>query len=147
MQKRLRSILIVDDHEPDIMFSRIVIDESGLVEHVMTSQSGIEALRLFVEYEESRLAHPDAFPPAVILLDINMPGLDGFEFLEKYEATIVPKMEEVGMEQSVVLMISSSDGMYERKRAAKFKSVKDFIRKPLSAEAVEGLVERFGTDG
>jgi CheY-like chemotaxis protein len=82
--KKIASLLIVDDNSFDILYTKRVLEKTGQFERVFSVTDGSEALALFQDYEASRRQHPEAFPPLVILLDINMPLMNGFEFLSAY---------------------------------------------------------------
>jgi len=80
--------------------------------------------------------------PSVILLDINMPRMNGFEFLEEYEKLIEKtELDEV----SYILMFTTSDYSEDIKRAKQFKSVSKYIVKPLTSENVDEIIDEFGT--
>lgn len=78
------------------------------------------------------LAHLDTDVPDLILLDLNMPEIDGWTFLRL--------LEERGIDVDVVIISSSIDPT-ERSRAQTFKSVKDFLTKPLTYEKIRHLVD------
>ncbi len=141
--KTVRSVLIVDDSEPDREYCKIIFEEAGGFGTLLEAETGEEALALFESYESSRQKYPDSFPPVLVLLDINMPGMDGFEFLAKYEA-LGPELEEKGAPPEVVVMLSSSNNPQEKARSQEFSSVKDFLTKPLTSEMAEKIRDSFG---
>lgn len=131
------SVLVVDDNEADVHWCRRIFRKTGRYGSVLVAATGEEAIQLFVDQESSRAAHPQAFPPALILLDINMPVMDGFEFLERFEAFHEAAIQQ-GSTPSVVIMLSSSNDERDRNRASQFRSVHGFLTKPLTmATAVE----------
>lgn len=142
--KKIRSILIVDDSEADVFLCRLLLQEAApnAFEHILTASDGLEALELFQNYEASRAANPEAFPPVVILLDINMPRMDGFEFLEGFEL-LRETFDDIA---PVVLMVTSSSDKRDKDRASKFDFVKLFLTKPPRPEDIEKLVEMFGEE-
>ena len=138
--KKIASLLIVDDNEFDLLLTRTVLQKTGRVQHIYAVTDGAEALALFQNYEESRRKHPEAFPPLMILLDINMPLMGGFEFLSAYAQM------EGGIEQdpSVVVMLTSSSFDNDRQRAMEHPLVKDYVVKPITRERAIELAESFG---
>ncbi len=142
--KTVSSILIVDDNEGDLFLCKETISQvaKDRFPYIMTASNGEEALALFEDYESSKKEHPGRFPPIVILLDINMPRMDGFEFLEAFREVRARQNNKT----SVVLMITSSSGERDRARAAEFSFVKKFLSKPATREEILDIAERFGEE-
>lgn len=130
----IHSVLLVDDFAPDVRYSALMLERSGRFRHVVTAASADEALRLLTD-PEAATAHGDAWPPQAILLDINMPGLDGFELLEAL-ARDAPAVT------CPVVMLSSSLDERDRHRALSFAAVVDYACKPLSVEVAHALADR-----
>src|SRR5215212_10175209 len=81
MERKLNCVLLIDDDEPTNFFNQIIIENTGCAEEIKTAQSGQEAL----EYLTNISGSDKSFPcPDLIFLDINMPAMNGWEFLEKY---------------------------------------------------------------
>lgn len=126
---KLSSILIVDDSEDDRYLLKRFIKKSGLADTVIEACDGGEALEIL---STARIT------PELIFLDINMPRVGGFEFLEQYQ--------EVREENSslVVVMVSSSDLDDDKKRANQYSFVKGFVVKmPESSESLKLQIESF----
>lgn len=141
--KVVPSLLIVDDNEADVFLTQRFLQKSGRFPYVFAAAGGEEAMALFRDYEAGRLMNPGRFPPLVILLDINMPRMDGFEFLEAFSAL---DPEVIGDPRpAVVLMLSSSNAEQDRERANEFPLVKDFLVKPITVETAISIADQFGT--
>ena len=97
--KRIKSILLIDDDEITNFLNQTVIEEMGITDQVIVAFNGQEGLT----YLQS-LKCPEEFP-TLILLDINMPVLDGFSFVKEYRR--LPKVNEAST-KIVVLSTSSS---------------------------------------
>lgn len=123
-------VLLIDDSEPDRIYAGIVLGRSGLPFEVRDFESAADALALLA-------ASPQ--PPSLILLDINMPGMNGFAFLEAYE-----KLPEAHRRNTVVVMLSSSPADSDRQRAMAHAVVKDYVVKPLTVQQARRLGEQFG---
>ncbi|MEM7254036.1 MAG: response regulator [Pseudomonadota bacterium] len=142
MTRTVRSVLIVDDVPADVEWCEMMLAQSGRFRSIMVATDGEEAIELYERYEESRRKYPDVFPPLLILLDIAMPRLDGFEFLEQYE---VLRVKDRRLDEpSIVVMLTSSGESADRARAEDFGLVKDYIVKPLTAERATELADSFG---
>lgn len=123
-------VMLVDDSEPDRLFASIVLGRSGCPLEVREFESAPDALAALATAPK---------PPAIILLDINMPGMDGFAFLRAFEQ--LPEDRRCG---TSVVMLSSSPLDSDRERALSHAAVKDYVVKPLSVQQARSLAERFG---
>ncbi|MEM9695650.1 MAG: response regulator, partial [Myxococcota bacterium] len=101
---------------------------------------GTEAIALFRAYASRRLEDPDAFPPLLILLDVNMPLMGGFEFAEALSE--LPAYAYDG----AIVMLSSSNAESDRERAAQTAFVEGYVVKPLTQLEALDLAQRFGTE-
>ena len=124
-------VLLVDDSEPDRLFASIVLGRSGRPLEVREFESAADALAELATAPQ---------PPTIILLDINLPGMDGFDFLRAFE-----QLPEERRRGTSVVMLSSSPLDSDRDRALSHASVKDYMVKPLSVQQARNLVDRFGT--
>jgi CheY-like chemotaxis protein len=138
--KVINSVLIVDDNSFDVEIAQRILARTGRFKHIFAVSDGREALNLFRDYNASRARYPEEFPPLVILLDINMPVLDGFAFLDEYAQLDLP--EE--MRSAIVIMLTSSSCYPDRERALKHTMVQDYIVKPLTRSHANALADRLG---
>ena len=118
--------MVVDDSAPDRFIARKLLGRNQIAEQVTPVESGIEALEHI-----KALAGDTTRLPQVIFLDIRMPIMDGFEFLECFEA--LPAGLRTGI---VIYMLTSSAYVEDRKKAEQFPSVKGFIIKPLTEKTL-----------
>ena len=132
----IQSLCMVDDNVIDVYQLNRVIKKSCLVEHFYSFCDGQEALEHYLDYEESQKKFNGQFPPDVILLDINMPRMDGFEFLEKFSE--LPAEKKNGL---IILMLTSSGQDRDKKRAAHFDTVKGYILKPFTPEHLQKIAK------
>lgn len=125
-------IMSIDDSEADQYLNKIRIKEAEPSAEIRFASDGEQALTI--------LREPD-YHPDLVLLDINMPRMDGFEFLEAYA-------DEFNDDHHiVVLMLSSSNQQTDRDRAARYPFVKGFYQKPLDAGWPEKISLILETDG
>lgn len=127
--KKIQRAMLVDDNEADNVFHEIMITRSGAVDDVVVAESGFEAL----DY----LKKSDSPEVDLIFLDINMPGMNGFEFLEQF-ATLSQRHPA-----AVVVMLTSSPSAEDHERARRYPAIKAYMTKPLSAEATAKLIDQF----
>src|SRR5450432_1851035 len=129
MTKKLNCILFIDDDEPTNFLNKITTEQSGCTDRVEVFQSGQEAL----DY----LAGP--FPsPDLIFLDINMPAMDGWEFLYRYKA--LPRADKA---EIILVMVTTSMNPDDEIKTRDMEEVAGFENKPLLGSRLEGLLRKY----
>ncbi|MDQ3071878.1 MAG: response regulator [Bacteroidota bacterium] len=121
---RFKTVLLIDDNTIDNFINTKLITKAGFSEKVIEKTSAISALDFLREIKNEEEV------PDVILLDIMMPVMDGFEFLEQYD-----KMPADVKSKSRVVMLSSTESFKDLNRANSNPYVYKFLNKPLT-EAV-----------
>lgn len=130
----IRKILSVDDSEADQYLNTMRIKEAEPEAEVRCAADGEQALEMLRE---------PGYSPDLVLLDINMPRMDGFEFLEAYAEEFKDDVP------AVVLIMTSSNQQADRERTAKFPFVKGFYLKPLAVgwrDEIEQLLDKVDSD-
>ncbi len=133
---KLKCILLIDDDQITNFINKKILDNIDAAEHVFAVESGEEALEYLTatgRYEGQQLSKPD-----LILLDINMPGIDGFEFIEKYKTLSGEQKGDV-----VVVMLTKSVFPHNEVRATSMSEISDFKYKPLTEELARELVASY----
>ncbi len=120
------SILVVDDSYTDRYLLKRVIQKTDVDTEIFEAGNGQEALDFFSDYKGAKKTHGEKFPPVIIFLDINMPVLDGFGFLEEFAELRKTRPE---YEFSVLMLYSSSDNENDKEKALSYNFVSDFILK------------------
>lgn len=122
---RIKRILLVDDDEVSNFVSKISIDKSNLVDEVIVKMNGREAAQYFEECED--------IYPELVLLDINMPLMNGFELLDLY-------INSRYSGKTKFAMLSTSTHQKDRTKAKEYKDVIAYVEKPLSPDIIKNLV-------
>jgi two-component system chemotaxis response regulator CheY len=123
-------ILLVDDDPIFSLLMNRVIANSGLNTDVTSFDNGQSAM----QYIEQNLDNETVLPE-FIFLDINMPIMDGWSFLEEIQA-ILPFMKKI----PGIYILSSSISPFEVERAHKIPCVKDYLVKPLMKRQLTELI-------
>lgn len=118
-------IMVIDDSHFDRLIARKVIEVSQLAENIILAASVLEAISYLESVEKTGF-------PEIILLDISMPELDGFDFLQRFDK--MPENNKMGCK---IVMLSSSIDPNDINRAKKCKYVHGFISKPLTVEKLK----------
>lgn len=130
----LKTVVVIDDNDSDLLFSRIMLERTGTIETVLTFESAIDALDFFAAGPRPEVD--------LVLLDINMPEMTGFEFLEAYEA-----LHPAGRPAPKVVMLTSSPDPRDRERALAYGSVNSYTTKPIDRVVASGLGELLSREG
>ncbi len=135
MKQKLNCVLVIDDDEPTNFFTHLILEESGCTNHVRIVQSGLEALDYLTRSEAGK--DTALYPgPDLIFLDINMPAMDGWEFLEEYKKLNV-------MSSIIVVMLTTSLFPEDKIRAEKMPEISGFENKPLTGEKLAIVLEKY----
>lgn len=129
---KLNCILLVDDDPATNFVNEITIQKAGAADSIVKAKNGLEAL----DYIQS-VADAPQDAPALILLDINMPAMNGWEFLEEYS-----KLKDI-TPAPVIVMLTTSLNPDDKLKADKITQIKGFENKPLTKEALEKIYEKF----
>ncbi len=127
MSKKINNILLVDDDTVNNFIVVNTLNKLDITDNVDSVLNGLEG----IEYLKAKIEYNKALIPSVIFLDINMPVMDGWEFLEEFE--LLP--EEV-KDNCNIYMVSSSVYEDDIAKSRQYKSVKDFISKPLMRDKI-----------
>jgi CheY-like chemotaxis protein len=130
---KVQHILIVDDDDISTFVTRKCIENSGFAGKVSTERMAENALRKIKDYVMV------AGLPGLIFLDVQMPQMDGFQFLEQLEGLNISD----SYHRPRVVMISSSSEDLDKAKEMNHRDVVDYVEKPLKLNSFREIVERF----
>jgi CheY-like chemotaxis protein len=129
---KVKTIAIVDDDKIYTFLIKKTIEQTNLVDTIKVFDSGLDA----IDFLKKNAANLDTLPE-IILLDISMPVMDGWEFLEEY-ILLSPKLGR----KITIYIISSSISPYDIEKAKSISLVTDFLIKPVSKEKVTEIFKQ-----
>ncbi len=128
---KLNSILLIDDDQINNFIVVSKLKSIALVENIHCVENGNEALAFI----KNCIANDQQNIPQLVFLDINMPVMDGWEFLSEFE-----KLDPAYLPKMHIYMVSSSVYNDDIERSKQYPSVKVFISKPLVKEKIEEII-------
>ena len=130
--KKYRSVMLIDDNEIDNLINQKMIESASMTEHIYVHTSAKSAIEFLRNMEKLDLA--DKVLPDVIFLDIDMPLMDGFQFLDEFE-----KLSGSTKKKCKIVMLTSSINPQDFNRSKKYLNVKLYLNKPLTHESLLSL--------
>jgi len=129
--EKLAGVLLVDDNSTANFLNELMLTKMEVAEHIAVAENGAEALALLAR----AYAAPAGSPyPALILLDVNMPVMDGTAFLEAYQ-----KLPEPQQRASVVVLLTTTVHERELARLRELPAA-GLVSKPLNRDKINGLL-------
>lgn len=123
--KQLYSTFIIDDDPIFVLLFKKIIEKSERFNHVQNFPDGQYAIEELIKMNNQGSGMPD-----IIFLDLNMPNIDGWQFLDAIEKhSFISKLN--------IYIVSSSIDTHEIERAKQYRCVKNFISKPISLDFFE----------
>lgn len=132
---KINCILLIDDDETINFLHNDIIEEMEMADHVYTALNGQEGLDFLMNKGKFTPVNGQKFPrPNIIFLDINMPLVNGYEFLEKYK--LLPKELTADI---VVMFVTTSNNQSDKEIVSREEVVQQFISKPLSIDILKNI--------
>ena len=135
MKKKLNCVLLVDDDKHDNFFHNIVLEDAGIANQIKIAINGREALDLITSKGSSGQPESMCPQPELIFLDLNMPVMDGWEFLEEYQKT-----GDYHHGNTVIIILTTSLNPADEKRAEKMIKSGCYLNKPLTLPMIDEVM-------
>ena len=130
----IKKLLCIDDDETTLLLIKIVVQKALFAKEVVTCLSGSEALVYYQNLTDG-LAAKTADEPQLIFLDLNMPLMNGWEFLDEFIEIYYPKFEN-----TKVVVLSSSANPADKEKVKGYPMIIGYISKPLTTELLKKLM-------
>jgi CheY-like chemotaxis protein len=121
--------MLIDDDEDDNFFHQLVAQESGISESIKVAESAQDALDIIRNLEDL---------PELIFLDINMPKMNGWEFIEEYA-----RLKLNNNMRAVIIMLTTSMNPVDLEKSKKSPYIAAFKTKPLNAKMLTEIYDSF----
>jgi len=133
MSKKVNCILLIDDDYGTNLYHKMVIEDADIANKVIVKTSAIEALEYFKSPFDEENPKPN-----LVFLDINMPKMTGWEFLEEYK-----KLTPGQQAENIIVMLSTSSHPDDLRRAEENPLIKEYRGKPLSEDILNELINTY----
>lgn len=126
---RKYTVLCIDDDYPTNVYNEVILSESNLLESYKIFNNGIEALRALENIPNK---------PDLLLVDINMPKMDGWSFIKALKDQQVENEEE----PYLIYMLTTSSSPLDQAKSEEYTWVKGVMEKPLTEEMLEQALKQ-----
>lgn len=131
--KKIEIIALIDDDPAFVFITEKIIEKTNHFKEVKVFDNGLNALNYLKENLNN-----DTHLPNIIFLDLSMPVMDGWQFLDEYALLEIKNKSKI-----TVYICSSSISPYDITRAKSISEVTDFIIKPITKEKLTEIVSAF----
>jgi len=125
-----KSVLIIDNDPIYRTISQKIIEKLDLAETIFVEKNGYTAIDFIINVLATKSKLPE-----IIFLDIEMPVMNGWEFMDEY-----CKIENTLLKGIEIYIVSSSISKLDKDKAKSYSEIKDFISKPLTIENLKTIL-------
>lgn len=131
--KKLNKVLLIDDSEATNYMNCYFFEKLGVCNEIHTALNGQKGLDYLAAIPKEKW---NTDVPDLIMLDIKMPVMDGFDFLDEYEKFPLEMRASI-----VTVLLTTSMSIEDRDRAKEYESVRSFMNKPLTVQQLKEMLE------
>jgi CheY-like chemotaxis protein len=126
MNSKINSVLLIDDDSPTNFLHKIILEDLDCVNQIETAESAKQALGIL-----------HSLIPDIIFLDLNMPAMTGWNFIEKFKELI-----PFATKKPIIYILTTSENPDDLKRAKNIKEIAGYKTKPLTEEIVFEIMKK-----
>ncbi|AHM62955.1 two-component response regulator [Flammeovirgaceae bacterium 311] len=134
--KKISNVLFIEDDEITCFLNKSIVEEMQVAENIQCLDDEESALAYLKNQCRNRMAGEEACPE-LIFLDLNLPFLNAFEFLERLE-----NYPEIEVERLFIVLLTASWDARDMEKAKKYH-IQGFLNKPLTQEKIQEVVVNF----
>jgi CheY-like chemotaxis protein len=131
--EKLAKVLLVDDDSTTNYLNSLLLSRLSVTEQLLVAQNGLEALQKL----DQMCSEPPSTGSILVLLDVNMPVMNGLDFLKTYQQH--PRKQDCPL---VIVMLTTSQHSQDLERIKSLSIAVDIISKPLTREKVTTILQR-----
>lgn len=135
--KDLHCVLLIDDDVPTNFIHRKIVQNTNIevdIKAITSAQEALDFLTSSGKYEND----DEALRPGIIFLDINMPGMNGWDFMAEYE-----KLDTIHKSRAIVVMLSTSQNPDDELMASSHEEIVTYLNKPLSEDVFVKIADKY----
>ena len=133
-EKKYHAVMLVDDNEIDNLINQKMIEASNIAENIFVHSGAKSAIEFLKNIEKLAKGPISLYLPEIIFLDIDMPLMDGFQFLDEFD-----RLSDSIKNHCKVIMLTSSLNPQDMNKAKKNQFVMKYINKPLTQENLKKI--------
>ena len=132
MKTKIKNILLIDDDQATNFLHKMVIRKADCAENIHIELNGESAIQYLSTRHEGKYPSPD-----LIFLDLHMPRMDGWGFLEHYQ-----KLSSDQQGKAMIVMLTTSLDPDDQLQAKKFHDILEFRNKPLTQNMLLDVIQK-----
>lgn len=131
MDRKLKEVMLIDDDRPTIVFSTIILEETACCASIRSFYNADQAIEFLRESNRKKERLPE-----IIFLDLNMPRMDGWEFLDAFN-----RIDFSTENKPKIYILTTSANPRDEYRAKQANAVEGFFQKPIDEAIIQQTLE------